>query len=255
MAKPLLSERCRITVVQGGFVLAKCWAATHVGCVRACNEDYLEVSSRPPEGKLDRWRGNVSNEGGWALVADGMGGMAAGEVASELAVELLRPAMHLLEGKADVTLALDATNAALFDAMVRNPALEGMGTTIAGIALRDTEALAFNVGDSRIYSFLGQELTKRSRDHVIGGNQLTQCLGASGQIILLPHVESFELEPNSKLLICSDGLTDMLGDDQIAKSLATTSADPAWKLVQEALKEGGVDNISVVVFELERSRH
>jgi len=230
--------------------MTKCWAVTHVGKVRCSNEDFVEVSSRPPEGKLDCWEGDLSYDYGWGLVADGMGGHAAGEIASELAIELLRPVMHLLDDEAEVLLALNATNGGLFDAMERNPALEGMGTTVAGVVLRGTEALTFNVGDSRIYTFSNNRLAKISCDHVVNGNQLTQCLGASGQMSLRPHVSRFALGPYSNLVICSDGLTDMVTDEEIAESLAVHSANPALKLVDAALRAGGIDNISVVVLEI-----
>ncbi|WP_118857952.1 PP2C family protein-serine/threonine phosphatase [Sphingomonas mesophila] len=232
--------------------MSKCWACTHVGHRRESNEDTVEVSSRNPHGKLHRWRGYVSNNGGWALVADGMGGHAAGEVASELALELLRPVMHRLEDEGEVTSALNAVNDGLFEAMARNPALYGMGTTIAGVVLRGTEALAFNVGDSRIYMFSEGKLTRLSIDHVIDGHVLTQCLGGYSGAPLKPHARRFRLEPYSKLMICSDGLTDLVSDDEIAGLLSGHSgAFPALRLTKSALKAGGDDNISVVVFEID----
>jgi len=230
--------------------MSKVWAMTHVGHVRTNNEDWVEVSSRRSEARRDRFGGYIDNEHGWALVADGMGGHAAGEIASELAVELLRPVMTRLQDETDVRLALDATNEGLFEAMGRNTALHGMGTTIAGVVFRGTEVLAFNLGDSRIYTFSDEKLTRVSCDHVVEDHILTQCLGGSGESPLSPHVTRFELKPYSKIMICSDGLTDMVTDDKIAQLLAGRSAHPAYKLGRAALKAGGVDNVSVVVFEV-----
>lgn len=234
--------------------MSKCWASTDIGNVRSSNEDTVEVSSRGQDGKLTRWSGYVSNDGGWALVADGVGGHAAGEIASELAVEFLRPVMHRLEDYRDVATALNAVNDGLFEAMVLNPALAGMGTTIAGIILRGQEALAFNVGDSRVYMFSDDGLSRLSTDDVVDGHVLTQCLGGYSGTTPKPHMQKFALEPYSKLMICSDGLTDVLGDNELADALSgPPGVHPARRLVRAALRAGGTDNISVVVLEVHPS--
>lgn len=231
--------------------MSKCWAATHVGYKRQSNEDTVEVSSRQSDDTLSRWRGYISNDEGWAIVADGMGGHVAGEIASELAVELLRPVMSRLRDEGDATLAINSANRGLFEAMSRNPALSGMGTTIAAVALRGTEALAFNVGDSRVYLHSGGHLRRLSTDHSVEGHILTQCLGGSQLQALKPHVQRFTLEPYSKLLICSDGLTDMLSEEEIGEQLSrAVGAHPALRLVRAALKAGGHDNVSVIVIEV-----
>src|SRR5690349_12408294 len=92
----------------------ECWARTHVGHVRSNNEDTLDVSGRHSDEKLEAWNGSLAVDGGWALLADGMGGHAAGEVASYLAVELLKGAMDNISTAEDVSLALNAVHVGLF---------------------------------------------------------------------------------------------------------------------------------------------
>lgn len=223
---------------------------THVGHVRANNEDAIAVSGTDPF-PLFRWEGELALRHGWALVADGMGGHVAGEAASQLAIELLRPVMSRLTNAGQVTAALQAVNEALFDTMKRHPALAGMGTTIAGVIFLGDRALAFNLGDSRIYLHHRDALTQLSHDDVVGGNMLTQCLGGqSAPTELDPHVQEIRLSPGAKLLLCSDGLTDMLADEQIEVLLHSSDSRPTERLVQTALDAGGIDNVSAVVIEL-----
>lgn len=223
---------------------------THVGHVRANNEDAIAVSGTDAF-PLFRWEGELALRHGWALVADGMGGHVAGEAASQLAIELLRPVMSRLTNAEQVTAALQAVNEALFDTMKRHPALAGMGTTIAGAIFLGDRALAFNLGDSRIYHHHRDALTQLSHDDAVGGNTLTQCLGGqSTPTELDPHVQEIRLSPGAKLLFCSDGLTDMLADEQIEVLLHSSDSRPTERLVQAALDAGGIDNVSAVVIEL-----
>lgn len=229
----------------------RCSAAAHVGHVRSNNEDTVEVSSREYDGKLTQWVGEVPALGGWAIVADGMGGHAAGEVASELAVELLRPVMGQLRSASDIALAVNVANHGLYKTMSHDRVLRGMGTTVAGVILHGDRAVIFNVGDSRIYLYLDGKLTKLSQDDVVGGHMLTQCLGGVDEPVALdPHVKEITLQRGAKLLMCSDGLTDMVPDDAIAEVLSGTSGDHAQTLVEAALDAGGIDNVSVVVIEI-----
>lgn len=229
---------------------AHCSAMTHVGLVRSGNEDAFAVSATN-EFPLSRWNGTLPLQCGWALVADGIGGHVAGEVASQIVVELLRPVLRSLTNRHEITLAVNTANVGLFAAMERHPALEGMGTTLACAILHQDRALVFNAGDSRIYIQHQGELTQISEDDVVGGNMLTQCLGGFvGPTWLDPHVREFDLPPGAKLLLCTDGLTDMVTDDNIAAILGSSSTDFAELLVQAALDAGGVDNVSAVVIEL-----
>jgi serine/threonine protein phosphatase PrpC len=223
---------------------------THVGHVRGNNEDAIAVSGTDAF-PLSRWEGDLALWHGWALVADGMGGHVAGEAASQLAIELLRPVMSRLANARQVTTALQAVNEALFDTMARHPALAGMGTTIAGVVFLGDRALVFNLGDSRIYHHHRDALTKLSHDDVVGGNMLTQCLGGlDAPAELDPHVQETSLSPGSNLLLCSDGLTDMLTDAEIEDLLRSSGSGQAGRLVQAALHAGGIDNVSAVVIEI-----
>lgn len=228
----------------------RCSAMTHAGHVRGGNEDAIAVSATD-EFPLESWQGVLPIEHGWALVADGIGGHVAGEVASQVVVELLRPVLGSLTNRHEITLALNAANSGLFATMKRLPELEGMGTTIAGAILREGSALVFNIGDSRIYLHHQGQFTQLSEDDVVGGNMLTQCLGGFVRSTQLdPHIRQMRIPPGAKLLLCTDGLTDMIADDHIAAILDSPDTDHAQLLVQAALDAGGIDNVSAVVIGL-----
>lgn len=216
---------------------------SHVGHVRTSNEDACAVSE--VEGTPSKWSGVLANDGGWALLADGLGGHAAGEVASSLALAVMRPMMSSAAAEPDLRMAVERADAALYLAMELQPALRGMGTTIAGVLFDGSSVLAFNLGDSRIYAWHGGKLTQLSTDDAIGGNMLTQCIGGSQEKASLTiHF----VRPNaySSLVLCSDGLSDMLSHVEIAKVLAAAPENPADALVGAALKAGGHDNVSVI---------
>jgi PPM family protein phosphatase len=232
-----LPRKCSPQLARRAFV------RSHVGRVRPRNEDSCAVSGSSE--RLSDWSGNLKQHGGWALLADGLGGHVAGEVASALAIEVMRPMMAQARSEEDIRAAISAADSALYLAMDMQPALQGMGTTIAGVLLAGSSVIAFNVGDSRIYSFNKGALTKISIDDAVAGNRLTQCLGgAQSQTSLTIHVS----RPNagSSQLLCSDGLTDMLSDAEIAAILATTLKNPATSLVEAALEAGGHDNVSII---------
>lgn len=214
--------------------------------LRVHNEDASAISST--NGLVGAWTGPIDLNGGWALLADGMGGHAAGEVASTLALTVLRPLMPGLRQEADIHRAIEQADSALYLAMSMRPELIGMGTTVAGTIFLGDHALIFNVGDSRIYAFAEGELQLLTTDDVVEGNLLTQCLGGmQGQVPLSPHCVLHPMQSGSMLLMCSDGLTDVVSDDQIRSMLAGRPANPAKLLVAAALEAGGYDNVSVIV--------
>jgi len=225
----------------------RCWGVSHRGHVRAVNEDAFAFSANPAV--CDRWQGNIAQAGGWAMVADGMGGHAAGQVASRLALACLETLAGDLVDEEAIEAALASVHAALFSAMRNDAALFGMGTTIAGVMLRREDALCFNVGDSRIYH-MGAKLSIISDDHVVGGNMLTQCIGGMQEnVIPEPFVMRVLWKAGQQLLVCSDGLTDMVSDEAIAAILASSPANPADALVATALEAGGRDNVTAVVIQ------
>ena len=220
---------------------------THTGHVRADNEDSIAISAVDAQ-PLVHWIGDLPLHQGWALVADSMGGHVAGDVASQIAVELLRPVMSSLTNAHEIGLALNAVNDGLFDTMVRHPEFEGMGTTIAGVILQGERAWAFNVGDSRVYLHDQGKLIQVSTDDVVGGNMLTQCLGGSNRPTrIVPHVREVQLLPGASVLLCTDGLTDMVTETHIDGTLSISGGSNASSLVEAALAAGGSDNVSVVV--------
>ncbi len=203
------------------------------------------------------WHGLVDCAPSWAVIADGMGGHDAGEVASESAV---RTIMRLAQGarsELDVARMLEAANDLIYEEMYGDRGRLAMGTTVVGVVLRGQAALIFNVGDSRLYLTRGSELILESVDDTLTGalpNQkvrshaLTQALGGSfRRIPFTPHIKGRILSGSEGLLLCSDGLTDMLSDEEIGSVLSPRPTNPAQALVSAALDAGGSDNITVVV--------
>jgi serine/threonine protein phosphatase PrpC len=232
------------------------WASTHVGRVRAVNEDRCLVGDWQSGGQIDNWQGVMSTNHGWAVVADGMGGHAAGEVASRVVLNTIASRIGTANGEADVVNLLEAANLSLFEAMYGHDGRPAMGATVVGALLLDAVALIFNVGDSRAYRADSTGLVQLSRDDSLGGktargrrsHAVTQSLGGTiRRTPLRPHVEQAGLALNAMLLLCSDGLTDMLDDVEIAGVLARNMANPAERLVAAALDAGGRDNVTVVV--------
>jgi serine/threonine protein phosphatase PrpC len=233
------------------------WAATHVGHVRSSNQDRCLVGDWRSDGTNASWRGALAAERGWALVADGMGGHEAGDVASRVAVETISRFIGQAESPREIAAMLDTANRDLFEAMHSGDGRPGMGTTIVGVRWTEREALIFNLGDSRAYRACPKGLAQVSRDDTLGGHGLpgggrshvlTQCLGGSRTPRpLRPHIDRLPLAHDTGLLLCSDGLTDMLNDDEIARVLAQNANDPAEQLVAAALDAGGQDNVTVVI--------
>jgi protein phosphatase len=199
-------------------------------------------------------------------VADGMGGHRAGEVASATAIESLRSAYA---GGRPLDQAVEAANAAVFAKAAADDALRGMGTTLTALAVEDGHtALLGHVGDSRAYLMRDGAVTQVTDDHSLVEQLvregrlspeeaqhhpqraiITRALGVDAQVEV--DVYRVELEPGDRLLICSDGLTNMLSDDTIALALRR-HPDPqqaADTLVDMANQAGGDDNITVVVLD------
>jgi protein phosphatase len=194
------------------------------------------------------------------MVADGMGGHACGERASRAALEFLVSDPSFWENESSCSQALSAANDRMYDLMGQIPGARGMGTTIVGVAIGPKSLIHFNVGDSRIYRHKLGNLVKLSRDDVpMPGRDgarrtshlITQALG--GQIIpspILPHVATDRpLEHSETLLICTDGLTDMIGEDDVLSVLDRVRNVQvcAQKLLEMSLGAGGDDNVSIVV--------
>ena len=227
------------------------WAtATHKGMVREINEDSLFPTDD----------GQTSDRV-TLMVADGMGGHVAGEVASRLAVNAAA------SSELDPADRVAAGNRAIREEVGRQPDLEGMGTTMTMVQLDGQKGIAHfaHVGDSRGYLLRGGELTQVTQDHTVMAEYLasgklsaeevmnhpqrhmiTRCLGLTRFV----NVDEMliDLEPEDRILLCSDGLNSMVDDGKIAEGLGIgTAGDAAWKLVEIANEAGGQDNITVIV--------
>lgn len=235
--------------------------ATDTGRVRANNEDSVIVD------KGQRV----------AVLADGMGGYNAGEVASGMATSFIcgELARWLAQagtqaGGRDVRRAMEIcvanANRAIFEAAHTQPQCSGMGTTLVVAVFQDERAVVGHIGDSRCYRWRAGTLTRLTRDHSLLQEQLdagfitplqaavsahknlvTRALGVEDCVLL--EVTEHRVEPGDLYLMCSDGLTDMLDDDAIGVVLAqdTALSEKALTLVERANAQGGRDNISVVL--------
>ena len=210
--------------------------------------------------------------GSLAIVADGMGGHAAGEVASAIAVEVISKKYYETEGPVGDALeaGLQVANAAIYEAAARNAGLAGMGTTCTALAIRDGMAYWAHVGDSRLYLLRDAELQQLSEDQslvmdlVRSGamtteqarlsperNIILRALGTRPSVEIEVRREGMPLQPGDSLLLCSDGLTDLVDDEAIRRILSENSPfDACEKLIKWALHQGGDDNVTVGVFSL-----
>lgn len=217
------------SITYGGRVQVA--ARTEVGHVRVRNEDSLLVV----------------REHGVLAVCDGLGGHPAGDVASEVAAESLRASAADAARSAEGLLAaVHEAHDAVVAAAAEHPERTGMATTVVVATLGDGSARVAHVGDSRAYLLdTHGTLTQVTRDHGMGG-YITQALGLDRGVE--PDVVELSTPPGSRLLICSDGLSNMLDSEAIATLLGSGDAEKACDgLVGEALDRGGIDNVTVVV--------
>jgi serine/threonine protein phosphatase PrpC len=223
---------------------------------------------------------------GLYAVADGIGGNEGGEVASRLAVEALSSMLSEQLGvsrssaafhdssEADQHSALMRgavafANTTIIRAAAQDPALAGMGTTVTAVLLRPRASIFAHVGDSRVYLLHHGMLTQLTDDHSLVAEQVRAGLITPEQarmstyrhvisrsVGIHPHVlvdlGIFEVEKNDVLLLCTDGLTEMVRDDDIARILGSGNPSAsAESLIRLANDNGGVDNITVVVVSIE----
>ena len=207
------------------------------------------------------------------VVADGMGGHAAGDIAATMAIRTVEAAGERVGTEAAFAEAIDAANTAIYQASLGDPSLAGMGTTLVAACLLGGEAgdrlVVMNVGDSRAYRLRSGSLTQITEDHsmvaeMVRRGELTPDEAESHQqrhvitraLGLGPEVSAdtfpVPVRQGDRVLLCSDGLTDELDDEEIARALSTI-VDPqaaAEDLVARANAHGGADNISVVLIDV-----
>jgi serine/threonine protein phosphatase PrpC len=237
-----------------------CAARTDVGIVRSGNEDsYL-----------------MSSERGLFIIADGMGGHAAGEVASEMAARIVaeefRPARGMTDQEmmAQMVGAIRAANGAVFRRTLQEPDKRGMGTTATVMSLLPRRYLIGQVGDSRAYLLRAGVLTQLTKDHsyvqeqVDAGrltpedarthpyaNVITRCVGSSEDVV--PDLYLGTLEAADLVLLASDGLTGMIDDEELREILmAELDLEPKVDtLITSANRRGGLDNITTILVRIE----
>lgn len=262
-------------------------ALSNQGKVRTNNEDsYLAVKlSRTLTPVLtnvpDKYLPVPFEENGYGMVvADGMGGQAAGEVASRTAIQVL---MNLTTKAPKWTLKIDEDEAREFmaqginfykkidyklsEAAKTDPGLSGMGTTMTGTYSVGKNLFIVHVGDSRAYLFRDGKLYQMTRDHTVAQaladtgqisedaisrhplrHMLTNAMGSrEGEIVA--EIQQLRLADGDRILLCSDGLTEMVSDEAIADVLTRipASADACQALIELALENGGRDNVTVVI--------
>lgn len=239
--------------------MLKTFSITDIGKKRKLNQDYVYTSERPI--------GNLPNV---FIVADGMGGHNAGDYASKFTVEtMIKEIENSFEVNPEKILAkaIETANEQLLEAAKQNESLEGMGTTVVAATCMGKYLRVANVGDSRLY-VIGEKMTQITRDHSLveemvrmGGidreaarnhpdkNIITRAVGATNKV----EVDFFnvELAENDIVLMCSDGLTNMLEDEEIRMILngQRDIVEKAEELVKAANLNGGKDNIAVVLIE------
>ena len=232
------------------------WIATETGRVRANNEDRCFVGEWVSDGSDGAWTVSLDAKVWGAAVADGMGGHQAGELASAAAISELHLLIGALDNENAARAAIERVNERVFREMHTARGRSGMGCTMTGVAARGSEAIFFNVGDSRAYIFRDGAILQQSVDHTLGGQTsshrrshlLTQSIGGTlRRVALAPHVKSVRLVEMDLILLCSDGLTDMLSEDEVIETLRRNPSDPARTLATAAIDAGGHDNVTVIV--------
>lgn len=239
-------------------------ARTDIGCQRSENQDNYRAGRQP-------------DDTAWALVCDGMGGANGGKVASGIAARYMEQAFS---AQIDALRAPDAVRRFLFDTVdetnqliyeqaEKDMALRGMGTTLVCALLREDLLQYAHVGDSRAYLYRDAVLTQLTKDHSMvqelleqgsiteqeatnhpQKNLITRALGVGPNVDV--DYDEQPLHSGDLVLLCTDGLTNLVADGEIAHTLESTPFyDAADALVQKALDAGGYDNVTVLLVKAE----
>ena len=233
---------------------------TDTGVVRTANQDSYFVDD-----KLGRF----------FIVADGMGGHAGGQEASRIATEIIHAYLQQhwdspLDSEVLLKEAVVKANLGIIEDQQVHPERRDMGTTVVVLIFRDEQPLCAHVGDSRLYRLRGSHLEQITDDHTWVGmalkkgeinaeqakfhpwrHVLSQCLGRED--LQQIDIQEFEVRSGDRLLICSDGLTEEVSDQQIENALTNLKScqQTAQELIDAAKAAGGSDNITVVIVEQE----
>ena len=223
-------------------------AITDIGCVRSQNEDSMLV------------------ELPLLVVADGIGGQEAGEVASQIAIETMEEEAPRYANAEELGEAAISANKAVMDGVERGRGRPGMGTTLTAVVIENDKMAVAQVGDSRAYRLRGGVLEQLTNDHSLIAAMLesgqitpeeaknhpsrsiiTRALGSDPEMV--PDLFEFDLAKGDRIILCSDGLSSMIGDVEI-RDILNEHPDPqeaAEALVEASKKSGGLDNVTVIV--------
>ena len=236
---------------------------TDVGLMRTINQDSIFVSTQPL-GKLPNL----------FIVADGMGGHKAGDVASREAIERFVKyacTTHMSDPANILDAGIISVNKDIFDMANSNRDYSGMGTTFVAASLVENHVYIANVGDRRLY-LIGRDIRQITRAHSLvedmvrmgvlereearthyKKNVITKAIGVADDKTSTPDIFEIEVENGDKLLLCSDGLTNMVEDYDIKKIVKDNDSieDAVRELIKQANENGGKDNISAILIEPE----
>ncbi len=236
------------------------WAMTDPGCVRKENQDAYVIEML--DGAM------------LCVICDGMGGANSGNVASALASEIFsqavkagfKPGLDRAQRETLLRNAVQVTNFQVYDQAVRYEEFAGMGTTLAAVLLQDGLATAVNVGDSRLYRINAQGISQVTKDHSLvqmmidrgelrpedarsypGKNMITRAVGTESAV----QCDVFHLEPEwgETLLLCTDGLTNLMDDQEILFEIMYNEDRQACcrRLLDNAISRGAPDNVTCIL--------
>lgn len=238
------------------------YGKTDVGMMRTINQDSIFVSTAPI-GKLQNL----------FIVADGMGGHKAGDVASRVAIDNFVKYVcttHMTDPANILDSGIISINKDVFQMANSNRDFAGMGTTFVAATIMDNHMYIANVGDSRLY-LVNREIKQVTRDHSLvedmvkmglldkvdarthyKKNVITKAIGVADDKASTPDIFEIEVEAGDKILLCSDGLTNMVEDYEIKKIINNneTLEDAICQLIEQANENGGKDNISAIIVEV-----
>ena len=248
------------------------FASTDVGMHRAGNEDAFLVADLTTGDTgvgADTNVHSIGERGSLMIVSDGMGGAAAGEVASEMAVTILRESIADMPASMEMAerlkTAAETANERIWNHSQSDPELSGMGATLTAVLVQGTTAYVAQVGDSRAYLVRGAQIKQLTKDQSLAQmlvdsgaikpeqidsvpqNVIMQALGT--QPVIKVAMSAVELYRNDCLVICSDGLSNKVSSDELRKAASETEdlTEACRDLIATANERGGEDNITVVI--------
>lgn len=240
----------------------KAFGKTDVGMMRTINQDSIFMSVSPI-GKLQNL----------FIVADGMGGHKAGDVASRVAIENFVKYVqttHMTDPANILDSGIININHDVYQMANSNRDFAGMGTTFVATTITDNHMYIANVGDSRLY-VINRDIRQMTRDHSLvedmvkmglldkhdarthyKKNVITKAIGVADDKTSTPDIFEIEVDDGDRILLCSDGLTNMVEDYEIKKIInnSETLEDAVCKLIEQANENGGKDNISAIIVEV-----